>query len=141
VPEGFHAPLNIGGLDVMAFIDTGANVSCFSQSFVERANLQSRVKPPKRGETDHINGFDEDHQTPRIGTVTCAIIAHKRGEEDHEFEVINSTDEVIIGTDLFEFIGITLHGVPFQFPDGDKGRRAFNEAATAEEDLRKPIKP
>ena len=114
MPEGFHAPLNIGGLDVMAFIDTGANVSCFSQSFVERANLQSRVKPPKRGETDHINGFDEDHQTPRIGTVTCAIIAHKRGEEDHEFEVINSTDEVIIGTDLNDQ-GDLLEGLSAHF--------------------------
>jgi transposase InsO family protein len=140
-PEGFYAPINIEGHDVVAFIDTGANVSAFSLSFLRRAELENDIEPPAPGEPTTIDGFNEAATTKRIGTVTCAIAAHGKGTRTHAFEVIDGDDEVIIGTDLFDFIGIHLVGVPTKFPDDNKGQSAFLQAAEAEELLRRTMPP
>jgi transposase InsO family protein len=124
-------------MKVMAFIDSGANVSSFSLDCIKRAGWTDRIEKPPDGEPTVIESFDQNKTIPRKGIIRSVIAADGKGLREHAFEVVNSKEELIIGTDLFEFIGIQMTGIPFRFPGDKKGHQAFKEAAEEEEALRR----
>ena len=111
-PAKLHlrAPAMINGIAIQALVDSGANKSFISTRLVEKAVLT--VIPTRPGSMFNRGGIDE----PRVGSVRAELHwADKK--ESVRLEVIDhSGEDLLIGTDLWELLGITIAGVPVKPP-------------------------
>jgi hypothetical protein len=117
----------------MAAIDSYAQVSCVSKTLVETLEVSNRVRRPAKNEQQFLRAFD-DSKVKRIGTVQLRMACGTKNLS-HEFEVIEGSDDMLIGLDLFPKLGIYLGGVPHQWPDEEAGKAAAKLAADREREL------
>ena len=71
----------------------------------------------------------------RRGTITLEVIARDMTPFQHDFEVIEGDDDLLLGPDAMSKVGIAIHGIPAQFPDDQPGRAAAQQAQDAEQEL------
>jgi transposase InsO family protein len=101
----------------------------------------NKIQPPRPKDDSRLATFHESITIERIGTISATLIFGDKNFRSHEFEVIQATDDMIIGMDLFEELGLSMGGLPVRFPNDHNGKTAFKQAAQAEEELRETIKP
>ena len=114
-------------------VDTYADVSCVSPATVKALNVE--VSPPAEGQPTHIGMASRGMSVQRLGT---ALIELHCGEHSltYRFEVLDMSDAVLLGRDLLPRLGISMAGVPTQFPGQHAGVEEARRAAEAEASLR-----
>lgn len=108
-------PITINDQKLMALLDTGANVSVVSESIIEQLDL---FVIPKTSQSS-ISLAHADSSIPRIGTTPITTLVCGAKSVHHQFEVMRLPLDIpaIIGMDLFDSLGFSLHDVPVSFPE------------------------
>jgi hypothetical protein len=122
----FIVPISIESHSVWALIDSGSNFSSLDKSFVQNKNI------PFVSITGSIALAQKDHTSQRIGITNATKVSYNQKTLTADFEIMElPTDEnyvCVIGTDLFEKLGIALMGLavshhdkpPLQFDDDER---------------------
>jgi hypothetical protein len=131
----------VNNAKLFAFIDSGADTSALSMKACRAMNIDQFIQEPKPNETQHLDTFDQTTAIKRIGTVDAVLAFGETSLRTWKFEVCDCEDDMIIGTDLFQQLGLYIGGLPFSWPGDKRGVHAFNQAAEAEEELRKRPAP
>jgi transposase InsO family protein len=139
--KAFNAPVEVNDIKAWALIDTGADTSALSLQFCEKQGWLHMIEPLKPGEDDRLGTFHKSLTIERIGTISATLVFGNKNFRAHSFEVVQANEDMIVGMDLFEELGLSLGGLPIHFPSDRNGIKAFEEAAQAEDQLREPVKP
>jgi transposase InsO family protein len=114
-----------------AVIDTAAQRSLISTKFVADLGRTEDIQEPMGQK--FLQAFD-DTLVARLGTITLLV---ECGEYVNEvrFEVQNMEEDLLLGLDCLPSFGISVMGVPTQWPGQHAGLAAAQEAQRAESSL------
>jgi hypothetical protein len=106
-------PCIFAGLKQMALIDSGADTSTVDPSLVKQANL---TRVPVLGSLK----MADRSLRPREGYVLGSLLFGDKSVPEHRWEIMPCDDLLIIGKDLFTTLGISILGLPVDFPSETK---------------------
>lgn len=108
----FYAPCLLSNTRVMAAIDSKCNASMISPSFAKQCQLEviPYSVPIKLG-VNGLKGSTIGITKPTQLNWGAKIISHSFIVAD-----LSGTDQLLIGADLFESLGINLSGLPLMYP-------------------------
>ena len=109
-----HCPVSVNGVNVMAQVDTGADLTCCVRSLCDELGVTVR------GAAGHLADYKGRHDE-RLGVVSLLVTKQGRMPVKWECEVVDTLgggERFLIGIDLMPQLGIHLVGVADGFPEG-----------------------
>eukprot|EP00697_Spironema_sp_BW2_P016870 gnl/Spiro4/8367_TR4393_c0_g1_i1.p3 gnl/Spiro4/8367_TR4393_c0_g1~~gnl/Spiro4/8367_TR4393_c0_g1_i1.p3 ORF type:complete len:161 (-),score=24.00 gnl/Spiro4/8367_TR4393_c0_g1_i1:312-794(-) len=112
-------PCPVNGHRLMAFVDGSASASFVSQKFVQQ-RIYFAI-PAESVIKQFVNGYG----TPRIGFIEGVILENGSRRLRVRLEVcdICGEEQVLIGRDLWTYLGYELSGVPYIWPQSEQGAK------------------
>jgi hypothetical protein len=113
MPYSLHTPFLLNSNSLMALADTGADIYFISKQVVDKLKLN----------VNHTEGLlslaDKDKASKRLGVADKINVGYKGQTIVHEFEVLNTSNEIdaIFGRDILPKLGIHLVGVATNWDD------------------------
>jgi len=114
------SPIIIEGQRLMAFLDTGSDVSLINKRLFDKNSCFHNFK------LNSVNGELQFAQkgsvTNRFGQTEKLKISYNGRKYEHEFDVLELEDgmDVLIGTDILPYIGVALVGVAVNWDDNNE---------------------
>jgi len=111
------SPVLIEEQRLMALVDTGADVSIINKNILRKNKHFHHIKiNPIRGQ---FMLAKKGAVASRDGTTSLLNVSYNGHQHKHSFEILELDDgiDVILGRDIFPFIGVTLNGVAVNWDD------------------------
>ena len=125
-----YAPVLLGSTEIMAGIDSMANLSFISPGLAETLKLD--VHPAK----GQIKLGSKDSTIPRMGKTGVVEVTIGTKKFNHVFEVLELNEDCgcIFGMDILPKAGISISGIPAAFPEKGIRQDALEPGPPAELD-------
>jgi hypothetical protein len=113
-----------------AVVDCAAHVSTVSLKVIQEMNIVSEIDVTR---ATQVQPFGENTST--IQTSGTIILKTLCGDFviQHEYHVVNSNEDMLLGLDILPKVGISIAGVPVAFPEDQKRRYEDREESSRDE--------